>query len=126
MIEISEPLPGSEPGYKSLHEVRLDGKYIGYIDVGYMRKGDIKMFKGIMKGKLKRELKIGQPFGVQLFIDSAKSGVSASELGEGGIRKILEVMRSKFEGLEDRDVSILELNIEKKKILGRADKFQVR
>jgi len=123
MIEISDPLPGSEPGYKTLHEIRLDGRYIGYIDVGYLRKEDIKMFKGLMKGKLKRELNIGQPFGVQLFIDYAKSGVSAAELGEDGLRKILEAMKKKFEGLDDRDISILELTTGKRNIIGRGDKL---
>lgn len=125
MIEISDPLPDSEIGYRTLHEVRLNGKYIGYLDVGYLRREDIKLFRGLTKGRLKRQLKPGQPFGVQFFLDRVKSGVSAVELGEEGIRKILEAIKNKFEGLKDQEITVLELCAGKKNILGRGDRLQI-
>lgn len=117
-IEISEPLPESELGYRTLHEIRIDGKYVGYVDVGYLRKEDIKTFKGLTKGKLKRHLKPGQPFGVQLFINSVR-GMSADELGTEKIKEIVECLKAKLKGLDDRDLFIIELRADGKRIIGR-------
>ena len=63
MISVSEPLPESKTGLNSVHNLLLDGKRIGYIDVSYMQKEDVKTFQKYTK----RKLKAGQPFSVRLY-----------------------------------------------------------
>ena len=103
-VEISEPLEGSKPGLRSIHNIYLDGKYVGYVDVGYLSKEDVKTFRKYTK----RKLKAGQPFGVQLFIDAQK-GCSVKELGASTLVEIIREVKKRFTGLEDRDIYVLEL-----------------
>ena len=98
MIEISDPLPGSETGYRTVHNIFLNGDYVGYVEAGYLGKKDVKTFEKYTK----RKLKIGQPFGVQIFIDKMKSRVGADEIGNEGLLEIVTAVKSKLHGLEDR------------------------
>jgi len=120
MIEISEPLPGSQIGYKTTHSINIDGKYVGRIEVGYMTQSDVKTFKKYAK----RKVKVGQPFGVQIFIDSIK-GRSAKDLGREKLAEIVATAKSKFIGLEARDIYILEINKDGKNvIIGRGNAYE--
>lgn len=76
MIEVSEPLPESKTGFRTVHDILLDGKRIGCVDVGYMQKEDVKTFQKYTK----RRLKVGQPFGVQIFIDATKGSVKGTSI----------------------------------------------
>jgi len=116
MIEISEPLSESKIGFRTRHDILLNGKRMGYVDVAYMQKEDINTFQKYTK----RRLKVGQPFGVQIFIDATKGDVRVSELGREGLREIVETVKGRFSGLEERDIYILELDGGKKNIIGRA------
>jgi len=118
MIEISDPLEGSEPGYRTFHDILLDGKKIGKVNVGYIGKEDLKTFK-----RSKRKLKVGQPFGVQVFIDSVEGKVSASDLGFGCLKELSDRLKEKLKGLEDRDIFIMEVTPSRKEIVGRWDKL---
>lgn len=118
-VEISESLPESKPGVRTIHKIKLDDKCIGTIDVGYMTEKDVKMFRGYSKGKLKRELKVGKPFGVQIFINAQKYGVSAKQIGLLGLQEIVRAAKKKFEGLEDGDTYVLEITADGKKPLGK-------
>jgi len=100
MIEISDPLPGSETGYRTVHNIFLDGDYVGYVEAGYLRKKDVKTFKKYTK----RKMKIGQPFGVQIFIDKMNSGTGADEIGDDRLLEIVTAVKRKLHGLEDRDI----------------------
>ena len=121
MIDVSEPLPESTMGYKTIHHINSDGSYIGFVEVGYLQKKDVKTFK-----RLKRKLRTGQPFGVQVFIDVEKSGVTASMLGKEGLLELVESLKAKFKGLEERDIYILERLGEKRNIIGRVTDLQER
>lgn len=115
MIEVSEPLPESKIGLNSIHNMILNGKRIGYVDVGYMQKEDVKIFQKYIK----RKLKAGQPFSMQVFIDTA-SGIRTADLGAKGLKEIVEALKEKFSGLEERNIYILEFDAGKKNIIGRA------
>lgn len=119
MIDVSEPLPESTMGYRTIHHIKSDGSYIGFVEVGYLQKKDVKTFK-----RLKRKLRTGQPFGVQVFIDVEKSGVTASTLGREGLLELVESLKAKFKGLEERDIYILERLGEKRNIIGRVTDLQ--
>lgn len=116
-VEISEASPESEPGFRTVHEIRLNGKYVGFVDVGYLKKEDVKTFQRYAK----RKLRAGQAFGVQLFIDVSKSGVTAKQIGLAGLREIVQAVKTKFGGLEDRDIYVLEVAAGNKKPLGRGE-----
>jgi hypothetical protein len=121
MIEISEPLSGSEPGYRTLHDILLRGKRIGYIDVAYLQKGEVKAFK-----RTKRKLRVGQPFGVRLFIDAVQGEITADDLGHEGLVDLVIAVKAKFKGLDDRDLYLLELGENGKNAIGRASNLAVR
>jgi len=114
MIEVSEPLPASKTGYRTVHNVRSEGRYVGYVEVNYLQKKDIKAFR-----RTKRKLRRGQPFGVQEFIDKEKGGGTASMLGRERLLEIAAALKAKFKGLEERDIYFLELDGEKRNIIGR-------
>lgn len=88
------------------------------MDVGYLEKEDLKTFK-----RSKRRMKVGQPFGVQVSMDSAESGVPVSDLGFEGISKIADRLKEKLVGLEDRDIYFLEVTALKKNVVGRWDRL---
>jgi len=121
MIDVSEPLPESTTGYKTIHHLTADGRYIGYVEVGYLQKADLKTFK-----RLKRKLRAGQPFGVQVFLDAETSGVTAAALGSDGLVALVEALTATFKGLEARDIYLLEAVGTKRIILGRAIDLQDR
>jgi hypothetical protein len=108
-----------------LHEIEIDGQRVGRVEVGYLQKEDIKLMKGLSRGRLKRKLKVGQPFGVRLIIN-AKEGVPTSTLGRDGVLALVEALKERFKGLEERDVFILELLPNgKKRILGRGHSLKL-
>lgn len=115
MIDVSEPLPESTRGYKTIHRLNADGRYIGYVEVGYLQKADLKTFK-----RLKRKLRAGQPFGVQVFLDVEKSGVTAATLGSDGLFALVAALTATFKGLEARDIYLIEAIGTKRNIIGRA------
>ncbi len=121
MIDISDPLPNSKPSLNTIHDILLDGKRIGYVEVGYLRKEDVKTFQKYAK----RKLKAGKPFGVQVFIDAVGGGVGVKELGEDRLQIIVKEIVRKFEGLEERDIHIIELAQAGKKVIGRASELSL-
>lgn len=119
MIEVLEPLPESKTGYRTIHNVKSDGRYIGYVDVNYLQKKDVKAFR-----RTKRKLRVGQPFGVRVFIDKEKSGATASMLGRERLLEIAEALKAKFKRLEERDIYFLELDGDKRNIIGRTTEIK--
>jgi hypothetical protein len=61
-----------------------------------------------------------------VFIDVEKSGVTASTLGREGLLELVESLKAKFKGLEERDIYILERLGEKRNIIGRVTDLQER
>lgn len=120
MIRISESLSESKIGFNTVHNILRDDKRIGYVNVGYIQKEDIKTFQKYTK----RKLKVGQPFAVQIFIDATKGGVRVSDLGSTGLKEIVEAVKEMFSGLEDRDIYLIELDGDKKNIIGRASNLK--
>ncbi|MFQ6075164.1 MAG: hypothetical protein ACE5Z5_03360 [Candidatus Bathyarchaeia archaeon] len=114
MIEISEPLPESKQGYNTVHDILLEGERIGSVSVGYLRKDEIKAFR-----RTKRRLRVGQPFGVQVFIDTS-GGKKAESSDRRVLREIVNALMTKFKGLEERDIYLLEVSETGKKVIGRA------
>ncbi len=121
MIEVSAPLPESKSGYKTIHHLTADGRYIGTVEVGYLQPEDLKTFR-----RLKRKLRVGQPFGVQVFLDVAQSGVTAATLSHDGLTALVAALTATFNGLEARDIYLLEAIGSKRRILGRVPDLQDR
>lgn len=69
-------------------------------------------------------MKIGQPFGVQIFIDTT-SGTRAREIGITGLKEIIKVVIDKFSGLEERDIYLLEVGDGRKNALSRASNLEM-
>jgi len=106
-------------GFRTIHDILLHGKRIGCVNVEYIQKDEVKSFRKYTK----RKLKIGQPFGVHVYIDTMKNGVKASDIGKDGLIKLIDALMDKFKRLEKRDIFILELNENGKDVIGRASEF---
>jgi hypothetical protein len=120
MIEITEPLEGSQIGYVTKHNLNIDGKYAGRVEVGYMTKSDVKAFKKYAKRKVKE----GQPFGVQIFIDSVKRN-SVENLGREKLVEIVQATKSKFSRLEAKDINLIEIDKDGNKvIIGKGSAYE--
>jgi len=124
-VDISEPLPGSEPGCKTLHDVSVDGAYAGKLDVCLLRKEDVKLFKGLTRGKLKRKLEVGKPFSVRLILEPER-GLPLSRLGKDGVLAIVDAVMSKLEGMDESELYVLELLPDgRKQLLGKGHELRV-
>lgn len=119
MIQISEPLSDSKEGLTTTHDVLLDGKRIGYVNVSYIKQEDVKTFRKYTK----RKLAVGQPYGLQLFIDAVRGSSNAKSLGKEGLREIVLALMGRFKGLEERDIYVLELNSGGKSVIGRGSQL---
>jgi|GEM_PF-1843452 len=118
MIQISDPLAGSKDD-TATHDIILDGKRIGYVNVSYLSKDDVKTFRKYSK----RKLAAGQPFSLHLFIDAVHGPVNAESLGREGLREITHALMEHFKGIEEKDIYILELKSGGKTIIGRGSQL---
>lgn len=110
---ISEPLSESKTGYQTVHDLTVAGKKIGYINVEYATPEDIQAFK-----KAKRKLRTGQPFKARIYIDVTKAGIKTNILGKENLLEIATAIKKRFQGLEDRDIGIIELYEGRKNVIG--------
>lgn len=105
---ISDPLPGSQEGYRTQHTLTLDNQEIGNISVEYAGTDDVKAFKKI------RKLQKGDAF--KATITLATSRVLESE----DYQEIAKRTRRSFKGLSNQDIYVTAMQNGKRKIIGRA------
>jgi len=118
MIQISDPREGSS-GLRSTHDIVSEGERIGYVNVSYVQADEVKAYRKYTK----RKISVGQPYGVQVVIDATKGKVNAQTLGKEGLHALVAALKEKLNGLEEKDIFILELNSQGKKIVGRGSEF---
>jgi len=49
------------------------------------------------------------------------SGIGADEIGNERLLEIVTAVKRKLHGLEDRDIFLIEIDKERKKLIGKAD-----
>ena len=118
MIQISEPISGSKEE-SVMHNILLDGVRIGQVSVSYIRAEEVKSLRKYTK----RKLAVGQPYSVQVSIDAARGPTDAARLGKEGLREIVSRLKETFQGLEERDVYITEMNVKGRTIIGRGSQL---
>jgi len=118
MFKISNPQKNGS-GSRSVHDITRNGEYIGYVNVNYIQADEVKTYRKYTK----RKLSVGQPYGVQVFIDSVKGKVNAQTLGREELQELVAALKEKLMGLEEKDIFILELNAHGKTIIGRGSDF---
>jgi len=97
----------------------MDGEHIGYLNVNYIQEGEVKTFRKYTK----RKLTVGQPYGVQVFIDAIKGKASVEKLGKDGLYQVVVTLKERFKGLEERDIFIPGIGNKGKTIIGRGSQF---
>ena len=118
MIQISDPRQGSS-GLRSVHDIMRDGESIGYVNVSYIQADEVKTYRKYTK----RKISVGQPYKIQVFIEAMKGKVNAQTLGKEGLHALVAALKEKLNGLEEKDIFILELNSQGKTIIGRGSEF---
>ena len=114
MIVISEPLPDSKEGYRSIHDIISNESKIGRVEVNYMQSDEVKAFK-----RLKRKLKVGHPFNVKVVLDAEDQLLTKDTLSE-----VVQATVNSFKGLEPRDIYVIKENKSGKKYLGKGSSLQ--
>lgn len=107
-IEISKELPDSKPGFRTCHDVMIDGQYLGTLVVEYAQKEDVKAFKRL------RKLHVGDAFKCLITVSERDT-----ELKEEDILVMAKVLRRKFKGLKAKDTYVTEIREGSKKLLGK-------
>ena len=105
---ISDPLPGSQEGYRTQHTLALDNQEIGTISVEYAGADDVKAFKKV------RKLRKGEAFKATLTLSTSR------ELEAEDYQEIAKRIRRSFKGLSNQDIYITAMQNGKRKIIGRA------
>jgi hypothetical protein len=106
---ISDPLPASQEGYRTQHNLSLDIQEIGTISVEYAGPSDVKAFKRI------RKLRKGDAFKVTITLDTPR------ELKTEDYQEIAKRVRRTFKGLSNQDIYITAMRDGKRKVIGRAN-----
>jgi hypothetical protein len=96
----------------------VDKVKVASLEVGYLSERDVKLFKGLGKGKMKRKLRAGQPFGVQLIFYELDPDKPVALDNDRKI-EVVQAVKAHFDGLEDRDIYVVQIEKGKKRILGR-------
>jgi hypothetical protein len=114
MIVISEPLPDSKEGYRSIHDITSDESKIGRIEVNYLQRDEAKSFK-----RLKRKLKAGHPFNVKVVLNAEDQLITKDKISE-----VIQAAVNFFNGLEPRDIYVVKENKSGKEYLGKGSSLQ--
>jgi len=107
-IEISEPLPESEPKHRTSHNIFLDGRRLGSLTVEFAQGEDVEAFKRL------RKLHAGDPFKCTITITTEGAHVENEDFME-----IAKTVRRKFKGLKDGDTYIVEIKGGSKSFVGK-------
>lgn len=106
---ISDPLPVSQEGYRTQHNLSLDKQEIGTISVEYAGPDDVKGFKRI------RKLRKGDAFKATITLDTPR------ELKTEDYQEIAKRVRRTFKGISNQDIYITAMRDGKRKVIGRAN-----
>ena len=63
-------------------------------------------------------MKVGQSFSARICIDATKGGMKVSDIGKDTMLQIVKVVKNRFQGLEEKDIGIIELCVGQKNIIG--------
>ena len=108
-VKISDFLPESEQGYRSLHTISLDNESSGQILVEYAQKEDVKAFKRLKK------LRIGDPYKGTITVKNREIVDPKRE----ELQEITKAVKRKFKGLKNRDLYVVEIKEGRKNLIGR-------
>ena len=114
-VEISEPQASSQPGFRTVHTLALNGKDVGRVVIEYLQGEDIKA-----SSKINRDLEVGDAFQARVFIDSS-SGVTADQLVSKGLGDIVKAVKRRAKGLRERDIFIVSAEGSRERVIGRAE-----
>lgn len=106
---ISDPLPVSQEGYRTQHNLTLDIQEIGTISVEYAGPNDVKAFKRI------RKLRKGDAFKATITLDTTR------EINTEDYQEIAKRVRRTFKGISNQDIYITAIQDGKRKVIGRAN-----
>jgi ssDNA-binding Zn-finger/Zn-ribbon topoisomerase 1 len=114
-VEISEPQASSQPRFRTIHTLSIDGKAVGRVIIEYLQEEDVKAFS-----KINRDLKVGDAFQARVFIDSS-SGVTADQLASKGLGDVVKVLKRRGKGLRERDIFLVAVEGGRERLVGRVE-----
>jgi hypothetical protein len=109
-IEVSEALPESKTGYRTLHTISQEDRSLGQVTVEYAQKEDVKAFKRL------RKLREGEPFKATVTLVNTDEASFKRE----DLQPIAKVVKKRFKGLVNQDIYLIEEKDGRKNVIGRA------
>ena len=109
-IEVSEALPESKTGYRTLHTISQENRSLGQVTVEYAQKEDVKAFKRL------RKLRKGEPFKATVTLVNADEASFKRE----DLQPIAKVVKKRFKGLVNQDIYLIEEKDGRKNVIGKA------
>jgi hypothetical protein len=109
-IEVSEALPESKTGYRTLHTISQEDRSLGQVSVEYAQKEDVKAFKRL------RKLRRGEPFKATVTLVNAEEASFKSE----HLQPIAKAVKKRFKGLVNQDIYLIEEKDGRKNVIGKA------
>ncbi len=109
-IEVSEALPESKVGYRTLHTISQEDRTLGQVAVEYAQKEDVKAFKRL------RKLRKGEPFKATITLLNAEEASFKSE----DLQPIAKAVKKRFKGLINQDIFLIEEKGGRKNVIGKA------
>ncbi len=109
-VEVSEALPESKIGYRTLHTISQENQSLGQVAVEYAQKEDVKAFKRF------RKLRKGEPFKATITLVNAEEASFKSE----DLQPVIKAVKKTFKGLINQDIFLLEEKGGRKNVIGKA------
>jgi hypothetical protein len=109
-IEVSEALPESKVGYRTLHTISQEDRSLGQVAVEYAQKEDVKAFKRL------RKLRRGEPFKATITLVNAEE----ASIKSADLQPIVKAVKKRFKGLINQDVYLIEEKGGRKNVIGKA------
>ncbi len=109
-IEVSDALPDSKTGYRTLHTLTQEGRSLGQVAVEYAQKEDVQAFKRI------RSIRLGEPFKATVTLVAAED----ASVNREDLPPITKEIKKRFKGLVNQDIYLMEEKGGRKTVIGRA------
>lgn len=113
-VELTEDVTKSKPKFMNYFALSLDSQPLGYLQVEYAQKEDVKAFKRL------RKLRAGDPFKCTIALEHKMK----SDLQSNDFQLITKIAKKKFKGLRSRDIFLIEIVDGRKNLIGRASELE--
>ncbi|UCH37702.1 MAG: hypothetical protein JSV76_00535 [Candidatus Bathyarchaeota archaeon] len=113
-VGLTEDITKSKPKFMHYFALSFDNQPLGYLQVEYAQKDDVKAFKRL------RKLRAGDPFKCTIAFEHKRK----DDLQSSDFQLFAKIAKKKFKGLRSRDIFLIEIVDGRKNLIGRASELE--